>query len=75
MPACCNLRYVIKALEEKGLQATDFIVTKALEVYETKTSRHSVMIVGPSQAGKTTAYQALQSAMTSACKDDSPLGL
>lgn len=61
---------VIAELEEQGLQSTDFIVTKTLQVYETKTSRHSVMLVGPSQSGKTTAYKTLMKAMTSCNKKD-----
>ena len=65
---------VIKELERQGLQPTDFIVTKALQTYETKTSRHSVMLVGPSQAGKTTAFRSLQMAMT-ACNKADLLGL
>ena len=65
---------VIADLKREGFQATDFIVTKALQLYETKTSRHSVMMVGNSQAGKTTAYQTLARAM-SACKAKDIMGL
>ena len=61
---------VVANLIENGLQPTDFIVTKALQLYETKTSRHSVMIVGNSQSGKTTAYRTLQRAMGACCKKE-----
>ena len=61
---------VISELEAQGLQTTDFIVAKTLQVYETKTSRHSVMLVGPSQSGKTTAYRTLMNAMASCNKKD-----
>jgi dynein heavy chain len=50
-------------LREKGLQAKDFSVRKTLQLYETKTSRHSVMLVGQTGAGKSVSWQALQRAM------------
>ena len=58
----------------QGLQPTDFMVIKTLQLYETKTSRHSVMIVGQAQSGKTTSYQTLQRAMIS-CEKKQLLGL
>lgn len=45
---------------ELGLQATKFAVSKVIELYETQSSRHSVMIVGKTLSGKSTTWKVLQ---------------
>ncbi|XP_021360073.1 dynein heavy chain 2, axonemal-like isoform X4 [Mizuhopecten yessoensis] len=55
---------VIAELKENQLQCNNHTITKILQLYETKTSRHSVMIVGSTQAGKTVAWRILQGTMS-----------
>ena len=40
-----------------------------IQLYETKTSRHAVMIVGPTQAAKTVTWRVLQASMTRLNRD------
>ncbi|XP_046574741.1 LOW QUALITY PROTEIN: dynein axonemal heavy chain 2-like [Haliotis rubra] len=51
-------------LKEHSLQVNEHTITKIIQLYETKTSRHAVMIVGSTQAGKTVYWKILQSSMT-----------
>ncbi|XP_063305793.1 dynein axonemal heavy chain 2 [Pelobates fuscus] len=50
-------------LRKSGKQITPFTVTKIIQLYETKTSRHSCMIVGRTCSGKTTTWRCLQAAL------------
>ncbi|PIO34801.1 hypothetical protein AB205_0116420, partial [Aquarana catesbeiana] len=52
-------------LRLSGLQITPFTVNKVIQLYETKSSRHSCMIIGRTCSGKTTTWRCLQSAMSS----------
>ena len=57
-----------KAIEEE-LKANNFQVTqnafnKVIQLYETKNSRHSVMLVGRTQSGKTVTWDILKKSMT-----------
>lgn len=63
---------ISKELEIKGLQVNQQTFNKTIQLYETKTSRHSVMIVGGTQAGKSVSWQTLQSAMTRLNKEGDP---
>ncbi|XP_078526452.1 dynein axonemal heavy chain 2 isoform X1 [Lissotriton helveticus] len=54
-----------KDLRQVGLQVTPFTVTKVLQLYETKNSRHSTMIVGKTGSGKTVTWRTLQAVLTS----------
>lgn len=49
---------------EHSLQVNEHTITKVIQLYETKTSRHAVMIVGNTQSGKTVYWKILQAAMT-----------
>lgn len=40
------------------------MLTKVIEVYETMSSRHSTMLVGESNTGKTVTWQLLQNTLT-----------
>lgn len=51
-------------LRQSGLQVTPFTVTKVIQLYETKNSRHSSMLVGKTGSGKTVTWRTLQSALT-----------
>ncbi|XP_051578639.1 dynein axonemal heavy chain 2 [Myxocyprinus asiaticus] len=60
-----KLKEAIEAeLRRSGLQVTPFTMTKVIQLYETKTSRHSVMIVGKTGSGKTVTWRTLQNALS-----------
>lgn len=42
---------------KRGLQIVPAQIMKIIQLYETMEVRHGVMLVGPTGAGKTTAYQ------------------
>lgn len=48
------------------------MMTKVIELYETKSSRHSTMIVGASNTAKTATWKILQNAMTTMKSDGKP---
>lgn len=43
-----------------NLQVIPFTLSKVVQLYETKSSRHSVMIVGKTLSGKSTTWRILQ---------------
>ncbi|XP_063098620.1 dynein axonemal heavy chain 2 isoform X5 [Cavia porcellus] len=59
-------------VRERGLQCTPFTLTKVLQLYETKNSRHSTMIVGNTGSGKTTCWRVLQASLSSLCRAGDP---
>ncbi|MCI4377271.1 hypothetical protein PGIGA_G00201730 [Pangasianodon gigas] len=59
-----KLRETIEAeLRQSGLQVTPFTLTKVIQMYETKNSRHSSMIVGKTGSGKTVTWRILQNTL------------
>ncbi|XP_029311197.1 LOW QUALITY PROTEIN: dynein heavy chain 2, axonemal [Cottoperca gobio] len=52
-------------LRQSGLQVTPFAVTKVIQLYETKNSRHSSMLVGKTGSAKSVTWRTLQKALTS----------
>uniref|UniRef100_A0A3Q2Z2I6 Dynein heavy chain hydrolytic ATP-binding dynein motor region domain-containing protein n=1 Tax=Hippocampus comes TaxID=109280 RepID=A0A3Q2Z2I6_HIPCM len=50
-------------LRQKGLQVTPFTMTKVIQLYETKNSRHSSMLVGKTGCGKTVTWKTLKNAL------------
>ena len=50
-------------LKEQKLQVNPHSITKVVQLYETKSSRHSVMIVGGTQSTKTVTWRVLQATM------------
>ncbi|KAB1265173.1 Dynein heavy chain 2; axonemal, partial [Camelus dromedarius] len=59
-------------IREMGLQTTPFTLTKVIQLYETKNSRHSTMIVGCTGSGKTALWRILQSSLSSLCRAGDP---
>uniref|UniRef100_A0A8C8SM12 Dynein axonemal heavy chain 2 n=1 Tax=Pelusios castaneus TaxID=367368 RepID=A0A8C8SM12_9SAUR len=55
-------------LRGAGLQVTPFTVTKILQLFETKNSRHSTMIVGDTGSGKTVTWRTLQATLSALCR-------
>ncbi|KAL0267127.1 UNVERIFIED_CONTAM: hypothetical protein PYX00_009482 [Menopon gallinae] len=58
-----------QAIEEEmrkvNLQRVPKMIIKTIQLYETKISRHSVMLVGATNTAKTTTWKVLKAAMTS----------
>ncbi|XP_038624757.1 dynein heavy chain 2, axonemal [Tachyglossus aculeatus] len=59
-------------MEQEGLQRTTFTVNKVIQLYETKNSRHSTMIVGTTGSGKTVTWRILQAVMSALCRAGDP---
>ncbi|KAM6163721.1 dynein axonemal heavy chain 2 [Rhynchocyon petersi] len=59
-------------VREMGLQPTPFTLTKVIQLYETKNSRHSTMIVGCTGSGKTASWRILQSSLSSLSRSGDP---
>nr|XP_015196051.1 PREDICTED: dynein heavy chain 2, axonemal isoform X1 [Lepisosteus oculatus]XP_015196052.1 PREDICTED: dynein heavy chain 2, axonemal isoform X1 [Lepisosteus oculatus]XP_015196053.1 PREDICTED: dynein heavy chain 2, axonemal isoform X1 [Lepisosteus oculatus] len=59
-------------LRQSGLQVTPFTLTKVIQLYETKNSRHSSMIVGKTGSGKTVTWRTLQAALTTLHRTGEP---
>uniref|UniRef100_A0A671XQT1 Dynein axonemal heavy chain 2 n=1 Tax=Sparus aurata TaxID=8175 RepID=A0A671XQT1_SPAAU len=51
-------------LYQRGLQVTPFTVTKVIQLYETKNSRHCSMLVGKTGSAKSVTWRTLQRALT-----------
>ncbi|CAF1063283.1 unnamed protein product [Rotaria sordida] len=58
-------------LAAQHLQSTNHTVTKVIQLFETKNSRHSVVLVGCTQSGKTSIWQTLKRSMTRIATQDS----
>jgi len=57
-------RTIEEVLENGHLQKHPYIIDKCIQLYETKITRHGVMVVGETGAGKSTVWSTLQKAMT-----------
>ena len=55
-------------LKAMNLQNVPHTMTKVIQLFETKNSRHSTMIVGATQSGKTVSWRVLQGAMSRLAK-------
>ena len=60
---------VLSELKDRSLQSLPETVTKIIQLYETKNSRHSTMIVGSTLSGKTVTWRVLQAALSRLFKD------
>lgn len=52
-----------RCMEKNNHQPTEPAISKIVQLYETKISRHSVMILGYTGAAKTTTWKTLRDAM------------
>ncbi|XP_061138372.1 dynein axonemal heavy chain 2 [Syngnathus typhle] len=59
-------------LRQKGLQVTPFTVTKVIQLYETKNSRHSSMLVGKTGCGKTVTWKTLKNSLIALRNKEEP---
>ncbi|XP_033636218.1 dynein heavy chain 2, axonemal-like isoform X2 [Asterias rubens] len=60
-----KMKSVIESeLKTQGYQPIQSTVLKVIQLYETKNSRHSVMIVGKTGSGKTVTWRILQSTLS-----------
>ncbi|KAI4898373.1 hypothetical protein NFI96_012388, partial [Prochilodus magdalenae] len=59
-------------LRQSGLQVTPFTMTKVIQLYETKNSRHSSMIVGKTGSAKTVTWRILQNTLTTMHRKGEP---
>ncbi|KAG5316465.1 DYH2 protein, partial [Acromyrmex insinuator] len=66
------ISYITSEAIKLKLQPIPMIVTKVIELYETKGSRHSTMIVGASNTAKTITWKILQNTMTTMKSDGKP---
>ncbi|KAK2576897.1 hypothetical protein KPH14_005522 [Odynerus spinipes] len=65
--------YITKEATKLKLQPIPSLITKVIQLYETKNSRHSTMLVGESNTAKTITWRILQEVMT-AMKNDGKAG-
>ncbi|KAL6262835.1 hypothetical protein P5V15_005625, partial [Pogonomyrmex californicus] len=66
------ISYITSEAIKLKLQPIPTIVTKVIELYETKSSRHSTMIIGVSNTAKTVTWKILQNTMTTMKSDGKP---
>nr|XP_012223058.1 PREDICTED: dynein heavy chain 2, axonemal-like [Linepithema humile] len=66
------ISYITNEAIKLKLQPIPMMVTKVIELYETKSSRHSTMIVGASNTAKTATWKILQNTMTTMKSDGKP---
>ena len=59
-----------KELKAANLQNIEVTVTKIIQLFETKNSRHSVMIVGLSGSGKSVTWKILRNTLTRLKKEN-----
>ncbi|XP_074107880.1 dynein heavy chain 2, axonemal kl-2 [Cotesia typhae] len=63
------IEYITKEAIGLNLQPIPMLLTKVIELFETKNSRHSTMIVGESNTGKSTTWKILKKTLTSMSRD------
>ncbi|KAI8915474.1 dynein heavy chain and region D6 of dynein motor-domain-containing protein [Powellomyces hirtus] len=62
---------LIEEMKARNLQCLETIITKVIQLYETKLTRHGVMIVGATGSGKSTVWKLLQATSTKLAKTNS----
>nr|XP_019958870.1 PREDICTED: dynein heavy chain 2, axonemal [Paralichthys olivaceus] len=68
-----KLKEAIEAeLRHSNFQVTPFTMTKVIQLYETKNSRHSTMLVGKTGSAKTVTWRTLQRALTTLHREGVP---
>ncbi|XP_025155769.1 dynein heavy chain 2, axonemal [Harpegnathos saltator] len=66
------ISYITNEAIKLKLQPIPMMIAKVIELYETKGSRHSTMIVGASNTAKTATWKILQNTMTTMKSDGKP---
>ena len=62
---CIQFKLAInEVMAEGNYQVNDHVTTKIIQLYETKNSRHSTMIVGKSGGGKSVTWKGLQKTLS-----------
>ncbi|XP_048505442.1 dynein axonemal heavy chain 2 [Athalia rosae] len=64
--------YITAEILKLNLQVIPITITKVIELYETKNSRHSTMIVGLSNTAKSVTWKLLRNTLTQMKKDEKP---
>ena len=59
-------------IREAGLQVINHTYSKVIQLYETKNSRHSTMIVGQTLSGKTVSWRILQATLSRLAREGDP---
>ncbi|KAJ3091962.1 Dynein heavy chain 2, axonemal [Quaeritorhiza haematococci] len=59
---------LLEEMKSTNLQPMETVITKVIQLYETKLSRHGVMVVGETGSGKSTIWKLLQSTLTKLSK-------
>jgi len=59
---------IVQELQEKGLQPTDMMVLKCIQLCDTNITRHGNMLVGGALSGKSTIWKTLKSVLTKLSK-------
>jgi dynein heavy chain len=68
-----DLREEIKlCLKAKGLEDSDFLINKCIQLFDIVTIRLGVCLIGSAGTGKTTCYEVLEDAMTNLRKKGNP---
>ncbi|CAL8125661.1 unnamed protein product [Orchesella dallaii] len=66
------LTTITNEFTKAGWQPTEKAILKCLELYETKNSRHSTMLVGRTQSGKSITWKCLRDSMTTLAEMGEP---
>lgn len=61
-----------QSMTEKNLQPIPAAITKVIQLYETKSSRHSVMILGATGSAKTATWNTLKGALGIMAENNKP---
>ncbi|KAJ3172703.1 Dynein heavy chain 2, axonemal, partial [Geranomyces variabilis] len=59
---------LVEEMKARNLQPLETVITKVIQLYETKLTRHGVMIVGATGSGKSTVWKLLQQTSTKLSK-------
>ncbi|KAI9004259.1 dynein heavy chain and region D6 of dynein motor-domain-containing protein [Gaertneriomyces semiglobifer] len=61
---------LLEEMRLSNIQPLESLITKVIQLYETKLTRHGVMVVGATGSGKSTVWKLLQQTLTRLCKSN-----